>query len=535
MVCLTAVTVSFGLMCWNVGAKPFWVDEAIAVFPARSILTEGLPRTSFDLNFMEPQLEDGLWDPSAPLYRYTVAAVASIFGFSETTTRGWSVFLALLSLVPFYGLARRLYGATTALLAVAFLAGSPGFADFAREARHFMFVACMMAFTFYFLVEAASGGKDRSRALWPIFLTATLLGHSLGYLALPIVLVLLVFARRQPLLSSRYVPIYVMVLAIYVAIEAKYGNTLPFLHSIGCHNHIAGCHPEPWFYLGTLRAFLTGATVEQLVGGIAPSVKVWSLNLILPAILLVTGMIAVFRSGLRDRGNRPGHILIVAWFLVPLILLSTREVKFPRYLIYVIPPMSLLLARGLTALTSRPRIPIASRALQPILAMLVVLAPQVREVGRGDQRQLRLHSRYVTHALETSLDGGTDNWQRIRAQVDFLERHMQPGDIVVSSLDDASLGYYLGQFVYGFLNSRHDDQFFLGLLAEAARRGTRLWFIDTLPEHNYCHTPGLRPVAIDCRTKYRRFYLACLPKSPTFDPTCARLKLTDSLPWRGSR
>jgi hypothetical protein len=112
---------------------------------------------------------------------------------------------------------------------------------------------------------------------------------------------------------------------------------------------------------------------------------------------------------------------------------------------------------------------------------------------------------------------------------------MQPGDIVVSSLDDASLGYYLGQFVYGFLNSRHDDQFFLGLLAEAARRGTRLWFIDTLPEHNYCHTPGLRPVAIDCRTKYRRVYLACLPKSPTFDPTCARLKLTDSLPWRGSR
>jgi hypothetical protein len=58
---------------------------------------------------------------------------------------------------------------------------------------------------------------------------------------------------------------------------------------------------------------------------------------------------------------------------------------------------------------------------------------------------------------------------------------MSPGDVVVTSLDDASLQRYLGQFVYGFLNSRRTDEFFTGLLDRAERDSARVWFVDTLP------------------------------------------------------
>ena len=262
IVALSAIAVSFVLMFVGLGRKPFWVDEAIAVLPARSILTEGVPRSPFDLNFMAPQLQDGLWDPSAPLYRYSVAAVTAVTGFSETTTRGWSVLLGLLLLLPGDLLFRRIYDAETALVAVAFLAASPPFADLAREARHFTFVACMMAFAFYFLVEAGATGSERSRAWWPVFLTAALLGHAMGYLALPIVAVFLLLSRGRPLWSRRHAWVYVGLVVIYGAIQFKYWNTLPFLHPIACDNQPAGCHPDWRYYLGILHTFMIGGRLD---------------------------------------------------------------------------------------------------------------------------------------------------------------------------------------------------------------------------------------------------------------------------------
>jgi hypothetical protein len=208
------------------------------------------------------------------------------------------------------------------------------------------------------------------------------------------------------------------------------------------------------------------------------------------------------------------------------VLLSTREVKFPRYLVYVMPPMWFLVARGLVALTSAPRLCRAQPLLLAGAAAAVVLAPQLREEVTAEGRTLEVESRYLAHA-QTSL-GEVDNWERMGAQVAFLRANVRPDDVVVTSLDDASLGYYLGRFVYGFLNSRHRDAFFVRLLADASRRGSRVWFVDTLPAHNYCHTPGDEPWTIDCRIKYRRFYAACRPDGPTFDPACVRVRFDEA-------
>lgn len=524
IVALSAVAVSFVLMFMGLGRKPFWVDEAIAVLPARSILTEGVPRNPFDLNFMAPQLQDGLWDPSAPLYRYSVAAVTAVTGFSEATTRGWSVLLGLLLLLPCYRLFRRIYDAETALLAVAFLAASPPFADLAREARHFTFVACMMAFAFYFLVEAGATGSERSRVWWPVFLTAALLGHAMGYLALPIVAMFLLLSWGRPLWSRRHAWVYGALAVVYGAIQLKYWNTLPFLHPIGCDNQPAGCHPAWYYYPGIVHTFLIGGNLDFVPGALAPSRPVTIANSLLPCLLLVLGLAASAMAIRRGGDLRAGRVLVLAWLLLPLVLLSVPEVKFPRYVVYVMPPLFLLVAQGVVFLTSASALGRLRPLVRAGLAFLVVLAPQLEEKLVDGRRTTGLHSRYVAHAFETSIDGDTDNWERMRAQVAFLGEHLDANDIVVSSLDDASLGYYLRRFVYGFLNSQHDDAFMLRLLARASNDGVRLWFIDSLPAHNYCHTSGENPRGIDCRRKYRRFYEACRPDSPTFNPTCVRIR-----------
>ncbi len=510
---IATIAASFALMFWNVGAQPFWVDEAIAAFPAQSILREGVPSNPLDLDFMAPQLQDDLWDPSAPLYRYALAGVAAVFGFSETTSRGFSVLAALVLLLPCFLLFRRLYGASTALLACAFLSAMPQFADSSREARHFTFVACMMAFTLYFLFDASHpDGRERSRGLWPLFLLATVLGHAIGYLVVPVVVVGLLFAWNRPVLSKRYVAANAIGILVYSALQAKYYDTLPFFHSVGCHNQPSGCHPHPFHYLALLLTFLNGSDFAS-----DPSPFVLVGNLFLPVTLFGIGIAAVTSRLAKDPELRPGHALVLAWFLLPLILLSTRDVKFPRYLFYILPPAALFIARGLTALRLKTPVLLA-------LAAAVILAPRLTDERNGRDRSIGFESRYLAHAVETSLNPPTDNWESIAEQVAFLEKNLQPGDIVVTSLDDGSLAYYLGRFVHGFLDSAHDDEFFLRLLSEAKRRGSRLWFVDTLPTHNYCHTPGREPVSIDCRLKYRRFYEACLPSSPTFDPTCARLR-----------
>jgi 4-amino-4-deoxy-L-arabinose transferase-like glycosyltransferase len=518
------IATSFALMLVHIGNKPFWVDESIAVLPAKSILTKGLPESPFDLNYMAHQLEDRLWDPSAPLYRYSVAAMAAVFGFDEVTTRSWSVLFGALLLVPCFLLFRRLYGATSAWVAVVLMAGLPGFAEHCREARHFTFVAACMTATFYFVVLAASGESRRAQALWPTFSVATVLGHYVGYLSLPVLGLYLLASRRKPLLSRRYLWVYGTLFVVYGGIQAKYGNTLPFMHSIGCHNRNPGCEPNPFFYLATTLEFL-GAD-RSFMEALSTLGRPRSIALVLAFVpvvsALIAGMVVTVRDYRRDPARRAEHQLVLAWFWVPLLLLTTQELKFPRYLFYVLPPMCLFVARGLVACAERLQAEAAQRVLLAVGLLVLALGPEAVQAQRGDDVRWSVQARFVRYAQKTIRDDATDTWERTRAQTEYLRGRVKRGDFVVTSFDDASLGYYLGQFVHGFLNSNHDDAFFMNLLAYAKRKGKRIHFIDMLPAHNYCHTPGMSPVNIDCRKKYARFYAACTQGSPTYDPACHR-------------
>ena len=500
-VCLLLIVLAAPLPFINLGATPFWADESIAVLPAHKIHTDLLPTSPYDLDYMPWQLKWGLWDPATPLYRYTVAGFTALTGFSEATARCFSVLMGLCTAIPFYALVRKLYGRRTALLAVALFVTSTTFMIFAREARHFTFLMFLIVCTLYYLYTATEGRDDWSRALWVVFLAATLLTQTLGYGILPVVGLYVLLNGPSRFLSWRFAPVYALVAAVYLAVILPFWTTLPFFHDVSCSTR-PECHPSGWYYIVALLVFVAPMT--------APLEEAPQVGLSLAIVVFLIGLFIVLRAAWRGRERREKATLIVLWFLVPFLSLSTRELKFDRYLfIWVMPPCALFMALGVRRLLCTRPLRRAPAFAQIAFVLLVALSLQLVPVAPGIEN-LRVRSALATLVETRFLDAKDDNWERIRWQAEFLRERMGPGDVVVTSLDDGSLQHYLGRFVYGFLNSQRTDEFFTGLLDRAERDGTAVWFIDTLPQWNFCLSGEPEPWRMDCRIKYQKFYERCL-------------------------
>jgi hypothetical protein len=512
-ICLLVIVAAPVLMLMGLGAAPFWVDEAIAALPAEQIHHSGLPKNPFDLDFLPFQLEDGLWDPATPLYRYSLAAFTVVTGFSEFTARSFSVLMGFLLAVPLFGLVRRLYDNLTALLSVTFILASPAFMYHAREARHFTFVMLLTTMTLYFLHRGQAEPESRANAWWFLSLVAALLAQTLAY-AVVYVVGSYILLNGGPLrfLSKRWWPYYLVWGGVYATVMALFWHTLPFFNSTGCFNHSYGCHPSFFFYLGPLSEFLAPSPIQRAY---APPFTVFSLN----HLLFPLGLGATLWWARTGKMKRSEWSLVLLWFLLPFYLLSIQDVKFDRYLFqWVMPGVAIFTAVGLLMVLRSRRLERYRRVAIPLLVLLIVLAPQVDLRQKDFRRGLW---RYVKNEIINAPD---DNFERIRWQVERLEQGMDAADVVVSSYDDASLQYYIEQPVYGLLASWRSDEFFNELLDEAERERFLVWFVDTLPEFNVCLINPEDPVEVDCRVKYPRFYARCTSPARR-SPACARIRV----------
>jgi hypothetical protein len=235
----------------------------------------------------------------------------------------------------------------------------------------------------------------------------------------------------------------------------------------------------------------------------------------LPVLFFAIGLAV---AGWRARGRRwQDSLLLALWTLAPFLLLSLQEVKFARYLfIWLMPICALYVGVGIVAVGSALRRAAPHGLVEALLLILVVLGP--RWSRAGDYEPWRFQLGLVDYVERSLLDGPVDNWQRIGWQADFLRQHVQQDDIVVTSFDDACLGFYLDRFVYGFLNSRRTDAFFVGLLSQAKRTHATVWLIDTLPELELCYEGDEAERSVDCRIKYARFYRSCVDPAASGAP-----------------
>jgi len=131
-------------------------------------------------DFITPRFNDLKYFEKPPLQYWATAGMYALFGFSEWTSRAWSVGLAFACLPLVFAWVRRFYGNEAALTAVAALGVSPfflviGHLNLLDAAFTFWLTAAVLAFT---LAQSASSGSTAERrwmlAAWALAALAVL-------------------------------------------------------------------------------------------------------------------------------------------------------------------------------------------------------------------------------------------------------------------------------------------------------------------------------------------------------------------------
>jgi 4-amino-4-deoxy-L-arabinose transferase-like glycosyltransferase len=131
-------------------------------------------------DFITPRFNDLKYFEKPPLQYWATAVMYALFGFSEWTSRAWSVGLAFACLPLVFAWVRRLYGDDAALTAVGALGVSPfflviGHINLLDGAFTFWLTAAVLAFTLAQIAPPGAAGERRwMLAAWSLAALAVL-------------------------------------------------------------------------------------------------------------------------------------------------------------------------------------------------------------------------------------------------------------------------------------------------------------------------------------------------------------------------
>jgi 4-amino-4-deoxy-L-arabinose transferase-like glycosyltransferase len=302
-------------------------DEPRYAAIAREMLSTG--------DYITPRLYGSPWFEKPALMYWLAAAGYKIFGINETGARFPAALGASICVFVVYWCGRKLWDRAVGFLAGLILASSIGWFAFARAASTDMpLTACLTMALMFFLV----GLNDTTpqRRLWFYGFYAAL---GLGMLAKgPIALLL-------PALS----------LAGFTALRGAWNDWKDW-HPSGLW--ITAAIAAPWFILCTvvngwkfLETFLITHNVQRFTTSIFGHDR--PLYFFLPVLLLLTfPWTFLLISALRRTFGR-NEQLMLWWAAVPFVFFSFSGSKLPGYILPMVPPIALLLAKEVMQPQSR--------------------------------------------------------------------------------------------------------------------------------------------------------------------------------------
>lgn len=317
------------LRFYHLGARVFWIDEALSIAYAR-------------LSF--PQFLKVLWAREINMALYYLLLRGWIhLGSSEAVVRGLSAVAGTITVPLIYRLGRRLYDAPTGALAALLLAFNAFAIRYSQEARAYSLVALLVTASTLLLVEAVERRTQRAWTAYAICSAAAVYAHVLALLVVGAHALWLISTRDRPEFRTlrRTADVFVL-LILPLAVTVWHAGPVP----------VAWIAPTSLHKVAVLLARLAGGEKAALV----------------VAALWLCAVVGAVRGH-----ERRQSLLVFLWLLVPISVVLAVSLMRPmfleRYLLLCAPAAALATAAGVRALRSRPAITIAVAAVVVVTAL----------------------------------------------------------------------------------------------------------------------------------------------------------------------
>jgi|GEM_PF-2788009 len=306
-----AIAAAFAIaaIAFLIDRRSVWLDEADSAYFA----TLSLPAMWHALLHV-----DGVF----ALY-YALLHVPRHFGDSAVALRSFSALCAVLSILPVFATANKLYGRTSAAIAVALYASNARYLYYATEIRPYAMALLFCGFAAWLFACIANDGRKRYVVAYVAAAVVAIYSHPLTALFIASQAISLWAMRPAQATIRTFARAYAAIaaLAIPLAIIA-YIDGPTQLDWIGKPN------------LSSLPRF-----AEGLVGPFA-------------LVVALSGL--VFIAAFRDRFKQTSNTrMLLIWLLCPVVFgaaisfIEPTSIFVARYYLYVLVPIALLAARGL--------------------------------------------------------------------------------------------------------------------------------------------------------------------------------------------
>jgi uncharacterized membrane protein len=302
-------------------------------------------------------LAHAMWrnDPNMSLYYALLYLwLHAGFGDSEAAIRVLSAIFAVLTVPLIYLLGRRLFGAWPGAVAAVLFSANSFIVEYAQQARSYAFVTFLVTLSSYLFVLELERPSRRSRVGYVLASALAVYAQFFAGWVLIAQAVTLLALRGRRSIGHRWKASFAMILILCIPAA---GQMLRFRHGT-----IA------WIPQPTLSRF--GGSLDLLAGGS------W--------MLLVLALIALAYAGLQAlRGGRNGWQtgFVLLWLVLPIVLVFALSyltpLLVPRYLIVVVPALSLGSGAGVAALASDFRFGVAAIGALVVAGLLALSGVQL--------------------------------------------------------------------------------------------------------------------------------------------------------------
>jgi 4-amino-4-deoxy-L-arabinose transferase-like glycosyltransferase len=352
--------------------KGLWFDETVSVFIASQPIERIMPLLAAN-------------DPHPPLHYLLLHAWMALLGDGERAVRSLGVLIGTAAVLAAWLLGRRLFGAAAALVAAGLVIAAPSQVAASQEARMYGLLTLTALLSWWALWNAVTDHRLLRWAAYAVAVTAMLYAHYFGFFVVGGQFIWLLWRRTAPGVWRRWVYAGAGVLLLFLPWAASFIQQLAGGRAWPAHR----VPLTPGLLVDTLAAMVVGRPLLDPGGP-----RITTIEASGSAIAAVIGLAAaavLMAVALHSRAypNDAKKMLVCAAAAPLLLALGTSmvlNVFAPRYMLFIGPPLALLVGSGFAAMWAD-----GARRTRWLAAPLVVLVLWPNAAGTlGFYRQPRL-------------------------------------------------------------------------------------------------------------------------------------------------